>query len=473
MIFLLQQLLYMVCITLYCKFNIKTRRGLKKLEQDEPFFLKTKQYLVNTLYLNDRRRLSLVVLGIIGVFPLVIFMSFVGLHLEKIIFEKAWLIAIILAFRNIYQIFLRVPLAQFSQMVGRKPLLITGISCYTVSLFIMSLAFHWIIVLVAITFIAIGMSCFWPVLFAYIGDIEKENIGQLQGRVFQGTDMGTILGSLLAVLLLDTFHVEYRVLFGWGAGISLIGVIFMLIFLPEVLQKEDRLETDSKIRALGKAFVEMFRNLAKISKEKKLRFIYLLQLCIAFLEYVITAFFPFLVVSKGFTPGTVGTIFLISSGILIFFKPFFGKFVDKFGYKAPIFVTLMFSSIMLVFMVIVDTLPWLIVIYILFSASSLTSYIGVNTGTTVESKTNQRGIALGALGVYVSLSRSVSTLTFSPILISDEVSAVIEPILIATAILILSAVFYIIFFHNFLSNNDKESKNKFLKIKIKNKKEKS
>ena len=427
------------------------------MEQDETFFLKTKKSLINILYLNDRRRLSLILLGTIGSFPLVIFMSYVGLHLEDI-HTAAWLIALILAFRNIYQIFLRVPLGQFSQMVGRKPLLIAGIGFYTISLFLMSLAFHWIIVLIAITFLAIGMSCFWPVLFAYIGDIEKENIGQLQGRVFQGTDMGTILGSLLAVLLLKTFQVELQVLFAWGAGISLIGVIFMSFFLPEVLQKEDRLETDSKMKALGKSFTEMFRNLVKISKEKKLRFIYLLQLCIAFLEYIITAFFPFLVVSKGFPDDTVSTIFWISSGVLIFFKPFFGKIVDKFSYKIPIFITLIFSSTMLFFMVIVDTLPWLIVIYILFSASSLTSYIGVNTGTTIESKPNQRGMALGALGFYVSLSRSASTLTFSPILLTNEVSAVIEPIFIATAILILAAVFYINFFHGFLNNIDKESK---------------
>lgn len=436
------------------------------MEQDEAFFLKAKKYLVNTLYLNDRQRLSLIILGAIGSFPLVVFMSYVGLHLEDIN-TVAWLIALILAFRNIYQIFLRVPLGQFSQMVGRKPLLIAGISCYTVSLFFMFLSYHWIIVLVAITFLAIGMSCFWPVLFAYIGDIEKENIGQLQGRVFQGTDMGTILGSLLAVLLLKTFNLELQVLFGWGAGISFIGVIFMSFFLPEALQKEDRLETGSKMKALRKAFTEMFRNLAKISKEKKLRFIYLLQLCIAFLEYIVTAFFPFLIVSKGFPDDTVSTIFWISACVLIFFKPFFGKIVDKFSYKAPIFVTLIFSSIMLVFMVIMDTLPWLIVTYILFNASSLTSYIGVNTGTTVESKPSQRGMALGALGFYVSLSRSASTLTFSPILLTNAVSAVIEPIFIATAIIILSAVFYINFFYNFLSNNDKETKNKIVKTKIK------
>ncbi|MBY9001378.1 MAG: MFS transporter, partial [Candidatus Heimdallarchaeota archaeon] len=454
---------------LYCETKLQNNKGARSIKKSEKIFLQTKEYIVTSLYLNDRRRLSLIILGMIGSFPLVIFMSYVGLYLEDIQ-TAAWLIALILAFRNIYQIFLRIPLGQFSQIVGRKPLLIAGISCYTVSLFTMSLAFHWTIVLIAVTFLAIGMSCFWPVLFAYIGDIEKNNIGQLQGRVFQGTDMGTILGSLLAVLLLETFHVKLQTLFAWGAGISLLGVIFMSFYLPEVLEKEERLETNSKMKALGSAFVEMFRNLTIITKEKKLRFIYLLQLCIAFIEYIITAFFPFLIVSKGFPDGTVSTIFWISSGILIFFKPFFGKIVDKFSYKIPIFITLIISSTMLVLMTIMNTLPWLIVVYIFFSASSLTSYIGVNTGTTIESKPSQRGMALGALGFYVSLSRSVSTLTFSPILLTNEVSEVINSIFIATAIIILAAIFYINLFYNFLSNNDKIPKNAI--IKSKNKKEK-
>jgi len=57
----------------------------------------------------------------------------------------------------------------------------------------------------------------------------------------------------------------------------------------------------------------------------------------------------------------------------------------------------------------------LIVFYIFYSASSLTSYLAVNTGTTRESKLSQRGMALGALGFYVSFSRSISTLALTPI----------------------------------------------------------
>ncbi|MHA1684852.1 MAG: MFS transporter, partial [Candidatus Heimdallarchaeaceae archaeon] len=318
-------------------------------------------------------------------------MSYVGLYLKDI-GTLAWLIGLILALRNIYQLFLRVPLGQFSQMIGRKPLLISGVSFYVISLFLLSLSTSWVLVLVAISFLALGMSCFWPVLFAYIGDVEEDNVGKLQGRVFQGTDVGTILGSLLAVYFLKTLNLGFQTLFAWGSGISLVGVVGIALFMPEVLKKENRLQVESKMKALGSSFLSMFRNLFIVSKQIKLSYIYLMQLAIAFLEYMVTAFFPFLVVAKGFPEDVVAKIFWISAGVLILFKPYFGRLIDKLGYQVPVVVTLLISSTMLVMMVIVKKLPLLIVFYIFYSASSLTSYLAVNTGTTRESKLSQRGM---------------------------------------------------------------------------------
>ena len=82
---------------------------------------------------------------------------------------------------------------------------------------------------------------------------------------------------------------------------------------------------------------------------------------------------------------------------------------------------------MLILFIFVNSLPWLIVLYIIYSASSLTSYIGVNTGTTRESILTQRGMALGSLGFFVSISRSVSTLSFMPISVrSNETNGAID-----------------------------------------------
>ncbi len=453
-------------------------------------FPRTLKEVKTRLYLDDRRRLSPILLGIVGSFSMTIFMSYVGLHLENIN-TVFWLILFIFALRNIPQLFLRVPLGNLSQMIGRKPLLITGISFYTISLVFLAISSHWALVIAAMFFMAIGMSCFWPIIFAYIGDVEEEtNLGKVQGRLFQGTDLGVISGALLAFLLLKISNLQIsktlttnikvitiipemanilsplRILFAWGAGISLIGVISIAIFMPEVLKKEDRLKTESKMKAFGESFISMFKSLATVTKQKKLSFIYMIQLAVAFLEYTVTAFWPILVSEvKGLPYDTVAQIAWITSGVLIFFKPYLGKIVDKIGYKGPIFFTLLISSCMLILFIYVKSLPWLIVVYMIYSASSLTSYIGVNTGTTREAIATQRGMALGALGFYVSLSRSVSTISFIPVSISsNEVNGAIDwghvlpRIFLITAIVIISAVLIIYLVYRFIGNKNKEKK---------------
>lgn len=459
---------------------------------NKKFFPRTLKEVKTRLYLDDRRRLSPILLGIVGSFSLTIFMSYVGLHLENLN-TVFWLILFIFALRNIPQLFLRVPLGNLSQMIGRKPLLIVGISFYTVSLFFLAISSHWALVIVAMFFMAIGMSCFWPIIFAYIGDVEEEtNLGKVQGRLFQGTDLGAISGALLAFLLLKLSNLQInktlttnietiiiipeivstlsplRILFAWGAGISLIGVIGMALFMPEVLKKEDRLTAESKMKALGISFVSMFKSLATVTKQKKLSFIYMIQLTVAFLEYTVTALWPILVSEvKGLPYDSVAQIAWITSGVLIFFKPYLGKIVDKIGYKGPIFFTLLISSSMLILFIYVKSLPWLIVVYIIYSASSLTSYIGVNTGTTREAILTQRGMALGALGFYVSLSRSISTISFIPISVSsNEANGAIDwgyvlpKIFLITSIVIVSAVclIYLVYYLIGNRNNLKEKK---------------
>ena len=106
------------------------------------------------LYLDDRRRLSPILLGIVGAFSLTIFMSYVGLHLEAIN-TVYWLILFIFALRNIPQLFLRVPLGNLSQMIGRKPLLIAGTGFYSISLVFLAISSHWAWVIVAMFFMAI------------------------------------------------------------------------------------------------------------------------------------------------------------------------------------------------------------------------------------------------------------------------------------------------------------------------------
>ncbi|MHA1866982.1 MAG: MFS transporter [Candidatus Heimdallarchaeaceae archaeon] len=371
-------------------------------------------------YFLDRRKLSPVLLGVVGVFSLSVFGSYVGLHLKDIGTTQI-VIGVILAMRNIYQLFLRVPLSDFSQKVGRKPLLFFGLFCYSLALFTLFLANHWILVFVATTLIALGMSSFWPALISYIADVEKDNVGKLQGRTFQGTDLGSILGSLVAYLLIKLLKLPLQNLFGITALVSFIAGIFLFFYVPESLDVTIRGDTQSKIRGLFVSFKSMFSSLAIVSKQKNLMIIYFYQIVLAFLEYFMTAFFPFLITTsvelggKGMPYETVALIMWINSGVLIFFKPLFGRVIDKFGFKLPITITLSICAVTIWSLVIVNSLFVIVMIYLIYSAATLTSYIATNSETTRRAKIAQRGLAVGALGFYLSAGRSLSTLVLSPV----------------------------------------------------------
>ena len=129
-----------------------------------------------------------------AVFTLVMFGTFIGVHLNNLA-ASALIIGFVFTSRNIIQIFLRVPLSEISQYVGRKPMIITGMMGYTLALGLLYLADNWIIALIATLVLGVAMSAHWPSVFAYIGDISatieinKKNYGKINGIIFQGQDI--------------------------------------------------------------------------------------------------------------------------------------------------------------------------------------------------------------------------------------------------------------------------------------------
>jgi len=105
---------------------------------------------------------------VLAAFQLVILGNYIVIFLREDLLTAIILITIIVSLRNFLQLFFRVPLGDLSQIIGRKPLILAGHFSLTISLFLMSLANNWIWVLIAIVFVALGMSAFWPCMLAYI-----------------------------------------------------------------------------------------------------------------------------------------------------------------------------------------------------------------------------------------------------------------------------------------------------------------
>jgi MFS family permease len=363
----------------------------------------------------DKNRFSAIIVSLIGFFSLTIFDSYITLHLENI-GTQVLVISGILAIRNIYQIFLRVPLGELSQIVGRKPLIIAGTTSYGIALGIMSIASNWSLILLAVTFMAIGMSAYWPALFAYISDIEVKNVGRLNGRIFQGGDIGRMFASLFAAYLLKTLKVNLTFLFGISAILVGYGVVLLLFILPEPLSEEHRLQVESIPRALLHSFKHMTSSLVKVSRKYSLRRVYTYQVVVSFVAYMNTSFFPMLIVlEKGFTKGDIALIILIATAIVFPIKSLLGSLSDRFGWRAPTLVSLGISSGLLFWLIHTDNYVEIVIISTIFSAAMFTCFLAGNAGVIRESTIEQRGMALGGLGVYVSVGRVLSSIALAPV----------------------------------------------------------
>jgi MFS family permease len=348
-------------------------------------------------------------------------------------------VTIIASLRNLLQIFLRIPMGELSQIIGRKPLIIAGHFSYTFALLLMSIATDWILVFVGTLFIGIGMSAFWPAIFGYLADIDLERVGESQGRVFRMSDIGSIIGSLFAFFLLNELQFSLQSLFGTIALISLITGIISLLLLPESLAKSNRNPVDSVKMALVTSWLSMLKSMKKISLTNHLWHVYLFHFILAFIEFTFSMFVPLIIVSKGFNNAEVSAISLWTLLLVFWAKPYLGKVTDKIEFQTAITVSLVITCLAIIGYVFVDEFIFLIGLQMMANASIMVAYFTANGETTRRAPIEYRGISLGVFGVYVSMGRTTSTLVLGPIWETFDLVGVFifAPIIVISAIIFL------------------------------------
>jgi MFS family permease len=362
--------------------------------------------------------------GLVNIFSIMqlnIYRSYFAVYLEVDLLTTIAIISILASLQNLLQLFFRVPFAKLSQIIGRKPLITLGNLSFALSIFFMFLATDWVLVAVSAVLIALGQSFYWPAMFAYIGDIADGNYGAYNGRIFQFGDIGTIFAAVLTVYLLDTqtFYPDFSLglLFGVFALIGFIGVGVSILLLPEVLADQDRLFSENVLNDLLSSFKTMIMEILRISRHPRLSRIYPIQFLIAFIEFGFVIFFPkLLVINYGYPNSRVAEILFISTLTLFFIKPYLGKISDILGYRIPITISLLITAIAIFTETVTENFVVLTFTYLLVVAMMMIMYPAINSATSSSAPGKERGIALGALGVYVSLGRGMSTIVLGPLI---------------------------------------------------------
>ncbi|MFX0065052.1 MAG: MFS transporter [Candidatus Hermodarchaeota archaeon] len=367
--------------------------------------------------LTAAKKRNIRVAGLVSIFiclQLVTFDTYVVIFLQKDLLASIAIITIIVSFRNISQLFLRIPLGDLSQIIGRRPLILVGHFCFTIALGLLFFS-DIFLVFIATLFVAFGMSAYWSSMFAYLSDISPERFGESNGRIFQMCDLGIIIASFLAKILIDELLFELKNVFGLIAGLGVLFGLLSIIILPETLLKGERKQVSSIGRAVFNSFAQILPSLWKITSSEGMKLIYAINLVIAFIEFTLVTYLPLLIVNKGYTRGNVAEIILWATIAIIWFKPFLGKMADKFDASYTITLTLVIFSLSIFAFLIIQDFLFLIIIYIIFNGSLITAITTVNGEVSRKAPLALQGMAMGAVGFYVSLGRATSTIVLGPI----------------------------------------------------------
>lgn len=395
---------------------------------------------------------------VLATFQLVIIGNYLVIFLKEDLLTAIIIITIIVSLRNFLQLFFRVPFGDLSQIIGRKPLILSGHFSLTVALILMSIADNWLWVLLSILFVALGMSAFWPCILAYISDFSPNNSsGGSIGRIFQMADLGSIIGLLISNIILDELLWTLKDLFGIAAGIAFFFGLVNVIILPEGLDKAYRKQVSSIPKAIVNSFFSMISSLKQMTLNKDLSLAYSFQLIVAFTEFTATTFLPLLILQKGYSRGDVAEIGLWAILLSVWFKPFLGRLTDKFSFIYVITITILIYSLALLAFTIVQNFLLLILLFISMNMSLMTAYMAENNEVSRRAPIAFRGTALGALGFYVSLGRTTSTIVSGPIWEILDLTAVFYIITFSIIVITL-----ILFFWDKMKEQDLESKNQLL-----------
>lgn len=292
---------------------------------------------------------------------------------------------------SVMQFFFAPFWGRLSDRIGRRPVLLIGLSGYGGTFILFGLV-HNLYALIAIRAIS-GMisSATLPTAMAYLADITEEGErSKSMGMVGAAMGLGMVFGPALGGWF---GHFSFSLPFFVAGGLALAVIPFAWTFLPETLRKPDN---NKKKRAKHSWRVI----------ENPLFILFAFNFVLSFTMAMFESTFAWLAAAKvGFGPAQLGATFaiigifgIIVQGMLI------GKLVKRFGDANLVKFGSMLCALGLVFIFLAPNTMFLITSTIVFMIGN--SLMGPTSSSLVtKQSTEGQGAALGLFQSFSSLGR--------------------------------------------------------------------
>ena len=289
-----------------------------------------------------------------------------------------------------------------SDRTGRKPILMIGLLGYGLSMLLFGLSTELWMLFASRALSGVLSSATLSTAMAYIGDStsQKERgggMGILGASAGAGTIIGPGLGGLLAG---DSLSTPFFI----GAGLSILSLVLITLFLPESLPVAMRRAPDGKLQLVN--FGDLWRGITS-----PIGFLFFLALLATLGTSNFESIYSLYIVNKmNSTPEQVGAILtvvgvvaLVGRGLLT------GLFTRRWGEPSVIKASLLMAAAGFVFLLLAET-------YLsIFLTTGFFVFATTFLRPSIHSLTSQRstvgqGTALGLSNAFVSLGRIAGSL---------------------------------------------------------------
>jgi DHA1 family multidrug resistance protein-like MFS transporter len=315
---------------------------------------------------------------------------------------------------------------RLSDRVGRKPVLLIGVSGYAVSFAVMAFAPNVVILIVARALAGILSSATLPTAMAYIADTTEakdrsRGVGLMGAAMGVGMIFGPALGGLLAganlplpawlLGLMQTMvdpdtgrMINLSVPFFFAGLLALVTLPVIHLALPEslhqALRRDQPRPQGSRLSQLGTAL------------KSPLGFLYLMALLLSFalanLEGVLGLYakdqFSLGPERIGLLMGAMGILSVIQQGFLI------GPLTRKFGEERVLQGGLIVSMLGFLGLALLHNVWGMVVFVLIFNVGNVLLQPSVTSLISQRTLPEQQGAAMGSNNAFQSLGRAVGPL---------------------------------------------------------------
>lgn len=244
-------------------------------------------------------------------------------------------------------------LGPISDKIGRKKMIMIGMSLFCIASFYTGLSKNYIMLLVARGFSGIGAACAAPNVWSYIGDsFEYKERGKVTGIVASGLSLGMILGVPIGAFL--TKLINWRQNFYILGLIALLSAVLMLKFLPNIV------DTNHINYHYKDAFITVL-------KKRNIIISFIVTFLISFANFGLYTFLGYWL-NKAFDLNIIyiGLFFIIAGLGNFFGARTSGSFSDKYGKKNIALISMLVMALVIILLPIVKFSIYLTAIMVFF-----------------------------------------------------------------------------------------------------------